>query len=374
MLKSPAPSPFAPPRLADFQPGTQKVHEASGPSFRERIAIVQPGWLLESSALWERQAEEPFMLELEPSTTPPLPPSRTTTTTKAVNGDGGGSGKEDEGEKVGELEEGLVREIDWGQADRELEEFLDGSESEGGSEFGMGSGGREIEVDEDDEDEGVKTGTETEAGDGPVAAATAIPVEAEPSCVRPSLSLDTTRRLSWLTVPPSAFHHSLRAHPPAPSPEPVATSVSSHSSDPLLLAAVAIRKKRLRTSSLAPSEPDSLFDGSAPPTPLAQTEPSTRCPSPKRSRLANDRSRTPSPTKSAPAALPADGGRSPKRIPRTVSFDDSASVRSGFSSSQAGFDGEEDDGSDDDDDESDGELDDWAKEFAGSMASAGSDG
>lgn len=134
------------------------MHEASRPARRERIAIVQPDWLLSSCALWERQPEEPYMLELEPSTTPP-PPSA------PADGKGRGEGEaegEGEGEeKVGELEEGRVEEIDWGQADRELEEFLEGSES-------------------DDEDDG--DGAEQRAVDG---AGEAAPAPAGSEAVEP---------------------------------------------------------------------------------------------------------------------------------------------------------------------------------------------
>lgn len=137
-------------------------------------------------------------------------------------------------------------------------------------------------------------------------------------------------------------------------------------SHPLLQAA---RKKRPRQPSAVPSEPDSLFDGSTPATPLTFTEPPTREPSPKRSRLGPNVSRTPSPIKSA-MALPGGATLSPKRIPRTVSFDDSASVRSDLSSQ----DGAEAGISDEDDDDDDDELEDWAKEFEGSMQSAGNGG
>jgi len=163
------------------------VHEASGRAYRDRIAIVQPGWLLQSCALWDRQAEEPFMLELDSSstTTPPPPPPPTTSASAGLaRGGGREEGKEDEGEKVGELKDELVHEIDWGQADRELEEFLEGSESEGGSDFGPAPA-----ADDDDDDDEQRGGlTEAEADDRPTAVDARPVPEAEPPCVAlPSL-------------------------------------------------------------------------------------------------------------------------------------------------------------------------------------------
>lgn len=120
------------------------------------------------------------MLELEPSTTPPSAPAPPKTALAEAVDD---SKEQDETEKLGELKEELVKEIDWSQIDRELDEFLE-SDSEGGSEFSLVpdakdeiDGGR-VDITADDEPAAVEP-----QGDHKSA-------EAETSCVRLRIPAD----------------------------------------------------------------------------------------------------------------------------------------------------------------------------------------
>ncbi|KAL7413350.1 hypothetical protein BDY24DRAFT_66219 [Mrakia frigida] len=132
------------------QEGTLKVQEASKPPYKSTIKIVHPSWLIDSIAEFRRLEEEDYLLippappESSPrSTTPPIdPPSTQLNGTAPLQPSSSVSTKEDgevaEGDEVvdEDLEE-VVGDIDlggldWGQADRELDEFLDESSDEGG--------------------------------------------------------------------------------------------------------------------------------------------------------------------------------------------------------------------------------------------------
>lgn len=107
------------------QSDTAKVNSAR---LRKDVTIVWASWLSDSIALWRRQREEDYAVDIGPSTLPlptkvdPDPPPIPTPPTieddidvDAVNGEEGS--------------EGAV-ELDWDDADRELEDMLNETDSD----------------------------------------------------------------------------------------------------------------------------------------------------------------------------------------------------------------------------------------------------
>lgn len=116
--------------------------------------IVHPSWLLDSIAQFRRLDEDDYLLipptfEDPPpptdgrSTTPPLPPT-TNGTDPAPDASAAAveaPAEEDLEEVNGDLDLG---EIDWGQADRELDEFLDESSEDGGDSGNVSEAERSV--------------------------------------------------------------------------------------------------------------------------------------------------------------------------------------------------------------------------------------
>jgi hypothetical protein len=110
------------------QPGTQKVHDALRPPYHQQVSIVHPAWIYDSIAHWTQLATTEYDL-IPASTTPPGSPDKPNAASSSSSLPPTAAAATDVPEElIGEVELG---EIDiWGQADKELEAFLEESDED----------------------------------------------------------------------------------------------------------------------------------------------------------------------------------------------------------------------------------------------------